>query len=374
MDDQGMYEDFRASVRHFAEEKVAPYAKIIDEEARAPIEAVKASLSLGLPGLPFPERFGGQDGDLFFQVITSEELARVCASTSICTSTNWIMMVIVNHGTEQQQQDLIPKIVRGEVQCAWGLTEPRGGSDLMGATTKAVRSADGWTITGTKRFITNGGWADWYLIFARTSEKGFSLFLVSKTDPGVSFGAQENKMGLRGSPTCDVILDNVQIPHSRLLGEADKGGPYITDALRKSRLIIASHALGIAQGAFEEAVRYSTTRQTFGQPIARHQLIRGLIATMAATVESARAVLYRAVDLEMRSHPDTKLFASIAKFQCSNAAVSVTTDAVQVHGGYGYLKDYPVERMMRDAKITQIWEGTNQIQQLMISKEVYSKY
>lgn len=374
MYDQDTYDGFRASVRRFAEEKVAPFAARVDEEARPPTEAVTASLAIGLPGLPFPERFGGQDADLFFQIIASEELSRVCASTSICTSTNWLMMLIVNHGNEEQQQTIIPQIVSGELQCAWALTEPRGGSDLMGATTKAVRSGNGWTITGTKRFITNGGWADRYVVFARTSEKGFSLFLVSKTDPGVSFGAQERKMGLRGSPTCDVVMDDVALPADRLLGTVDAAGAYITDALLASRLTIGAHALGIAQGAFEEAVRYAQTRHQFGQPIARHQLIRGMIATMAATVESARAVLYRAVQFQMAGHPDAKLLASIAKVQCSNAAVFVATEAVQVHGGYGYLKDYPVERMMRDSKVTQIWEGTNQIQQLMISKEVYAKY
>jgi alkylation response protein AidB-like acyl-CoA dehydrogenase len=371
--DHDMYNEFRASIRRFAEAKVAPYASLVDEEARAPVEAVRASLEVGLPGLPFPERFGGSDGDLFSQIIASEELARVCASTSICTSTNWLMMAVIFHGTEEQQQDLIPGIVNGTLQCAWGLTEPRGGSDLMGITSKAVRTADGWILNGTKRFITNGGWADRYLIFARTADKEFSLFLVNKDDSGVSFGMQERKMGLRGSPTCDVIMENCVLPHSRLLGKEGQGATYITDALLKSRLTIGAHALGIAQGALDEALRYTMEREQFGQPIARHQMVRGMIADMSVRVESARAILYRGVEFFMRNDPTAKHYASVAKLACSDAAMSVTMDAVQLHGGYGYLKEYAVERMMRDAKVTQIWEGTNQIQKLMIAKEVYAK-
>jgi alkylation response protein AidB-like acyl-CoA dehydrogenase len=371
--DHDTYNEFRASIRRFAEEKVKPYAALVDEDARAPIEAVRASLELGIPGLPFPEQYGGSDGDLFTQIIASEELARVCASTSICTSTNWLMMAVVHYGTEEQKRELIPGIVNGTLQCAWGLTEPRGGSDLMGATTSAVRTAEGWVLNGTKRFITNGGWADRYLIFARTSEQAFSLFLVNKEDPGVSFGAQERKMGLRGSPTCDVIMDNCVIPHARLLGQEGQGAAYITDALLKSRLTIGAHALGIAQGAFDEALGYTLEREQFGQPVARHQMVRGMVADMSVRIESARAILYRGVEFFMRDDPAAKHFACVAKIACSDAAMSVTTDAVQLHGGYGYLKDYPVERMMRDAKVTQIWEGTNQIQKLMIAKEVYAK-
>lgn len=370
--DRATYTEFRESIRRFALDKVAPYAKKVDEEERPPIEALKASLAIGLPGLPFPEHLGGQDGDLFSQILASEELARVCASTALCTTTNWLMMAVVHHGTEKQQREIIPGISRGETQCAWGLTEPKGGSDLMAISTKAIRTADGWLLNGIKRFITNGGWADWYLIFARTSEKEFSIFLVHKNDPGVSFGAKERKMGMRGSPTSDVIFDDCVIPGDRLLGELGQGTPYINEALLKSRLTIASHALGIAQGAFDEAVKYTAVREQFGQVIARHQMVRGMIADMAIKVESARAVLYRAVESFTSGDRDAKLLASIAKVQCSDAAMFVSVDAVQLHGGYGYLADYPVERMMRDAKVTQIWEGTNQIQRLMISKQVYA--
>lgn len=371
---QNEYAEFRASIRRFADEQVAPHAAVIDRDSRPPTEAFAASLQLGLPGLPYPEHLGGQGGDMFTQSIVIEELARACASTALTVSSSWIMMAVVDYGTEAQQQEIVPQIVSGAARCAWGLTEPKGGSDLMAATTSAVRSADGWVLNGTKRFITNGGWAEWYLIFARTTEKRHGIFLVHKDDPGVSFGAQERKMGMRGSPTSDVILEDCLVPSSRLLGDPESGARYINEALLRSRLQIASHAIGIAGGALEEALLYTTERQQFGQPIARFQMVRGMIADMVIKVEAGRSTLRRAVELYMAGDPDARLHASIAKVLCSDAAMAVTTDAVQLHGGYGYLEDYAVERMMRDAKVTQIWEGTNQIQRLMIAKDVYDQY
>lgn len=370
---QDAYADFRASLRRFAIDKVAPYAAIIDRDKRPPTEAFAASLQLGLPGLPYPEHLGGQDGDMFAQSIVIEELARVCASTALTVSSSWIMMAVVDYGTEAQQREIVPQIASGAARCAWGLTEPKGGSDLMAATTSAVRTADGWLLNGTKRFITNGGWAEWYLIFARTTEKRFGIFLVHKNDKGVSFGTQERKMGMRGSPTSDVILEDVLVPESRLLGDPESGALYINEALLRSRLQIASHAIGIAGGALDEALKYTCEREQFGQPIARFQLLRGMVADMVIKVESGRATLRRAVELYMAGDPAAKLYASIAKVLCSDAAMAVATDAVQLHGGYGFLEDYAVERMMRDAKVTQIWEGTNQIQRMMIAKEAYDR-
>lgn len=367
------YAEFRASIRRFATEKVMPYAAVIDQEKRPPTEAFDASIALGLPGLPYPERLGGQDGDMFAQTIVMEELARVCASTALTISSSWIMMAVVDYGTDAQQREIVPQLVSGSARCAWGLTEPKGGSDLMAATTTAVRSADGWVINGTKRFITNGGWADWYLVFARTTEKRFGIFLVNRNDPGVSFGTQERKMGMRGSPTSDVILENCIVPESRLLGDPESGALYIGEALLRSRLQIAAHAIGIAGGALDQALSYTTEREQFGQPISRFQLLRGMVADMVIKVESGRSTLRRAVELYMAGDPAAKLHASIAKVLCSDAAMAVTTDAVQLHGGYGFLEDYPVERMMRDAKVTQIWEGTNQIQRMMIAREAYDQ-
>lgn len=366
------YNEFRNQIRRFAIEQVAPHAAKVDEQERPPFEAYEASLKLGLQGIPFAEEFGGQDGDVMSQIIVVEELARVCASSATTISTCWIMMLVQRFGTQSQKEMIIPPVIQGKERSAWGLTEPRGGSDLMGVKTTAVKTADGWLLNGTKRFITNGGWADWYLIFARTDEKNFGIFLVNKNDQGVSFGAPERKMGLRGSPTSDVILDQCLIPLDRLIGEPEKGGEYIRAGLLSSRLKYAAHGLGIAQGALDAAIGYTRVREQFGRPIADFQMIKGMVADMTMKVEAGRALLNHAATLLINDHPDAKKYASMAKVMCTDAAMSVATDAVQLHGGYGYLKDYPVERMFRDAKITQIWEGTNQIQRLMIAKEAYS--
>ncbi len=365
------YRDFRTSVRRFANDELAPRAAMLDREQMPPVESFAASLSLGLPSLPYPQHLGGGEGDIYAQCVAMEELSRVCASTALAISSSWILMAVVAFGTEAQQNEVIPQITSGKARCAWGLTEPKGGSDLMAASTKAVQSGDGWVLNGTKRFITNGGWADWYLVFARTTEKRFGLFLVNKADPGVSFGAPERKMGMRGSPTSDVIMDNVALPESRLLGDPEQGARYITEALLKSRLQMSAHALGIAAGALDAALRYTTEREQFGQSISKFQMIRAMAAEMAIKVESSRSVLRHACELFIAGDPEVKLHASIAKVRCSDTAMAVTTDAVQLHGGYGYLEDYAVERMMRDAKVTQIWEGTNQIQRMMIAKEIY---
>ncbi len=368
-----VYGAFREQLRRFAKEKVEPFAACVDDEARPPLEAYNASLELGLPGLPFAQALGGQEGDVLSQIIVVEELARVCASTATTVSTCWIMMLVQRFGSEEQKQMIIPPVVRGEQRSAWGLTEPKGGSDLMGVVTSAARTANGWVLNGTKRFITNGSWADWYLIFARTGPEQFGIFLVSKDDAGVSFGAAERKMGLRGSPTCDVILENCEIPLHRVIGDPAKGGQYIRAGLLASRLKYAAHGLGIAQGALDAAVSYTQERQQFGRPIAEFQMIKGMVADMAMKVEAGRAVLMHAATLVVNNLPDAKKYASMAKVMCTDAAMAVTTDAVQLHGGYGYLKDYAVERMLRDAKVTQIWEGTNQIQRLMIAREVYKR-
>lgn len=372
MIDTDIYKEFRQTVRRFAREKVAPLAAAIDRDQRPPVEAFEASMALGLPGLPYPEALGGSNADMLSQCIMLEEVSRACPSTALTISSCWILYALMDFGTAAQQQQIVPQITAGQARCAWGLTEPKGGSDLMGATTTAVRQADGsWVINGTKRFITNGGWADWYLIFARTTEKRFGLFLVNKLDTGVSYGAPERKMGMHGSPTSDVILDSVKVAGDRLLGDPERGAEYINQALLRSRMHISAHALGIAAGALAETLRYTTEREQFGQPIARFQMVRGMVADMAIKVEAARNTLYHAIALYEAGDPECKRQASIAKVLCTDAAMAVSTDAVQLHGGYGYLEDYPVERMMRDAKVTQIWEGTNQIQRLMIAKDTY---
>lgn len=372
--EQQKYQEFRDNLRRFALERVAPHAARVDRESRPPIEAIDAALELGLPGLPFPEHLGGSDGDLFAQVLTTEELARVCASTSLTITSGWVLEGVVSHGSAELQQSVIRPVAEGRLRGAWGLTEPQGGSNLMGARTVArPDSLGGWVLNGTKRFITNAGWADWYLIFASTGPKAFGIFMVHRDDPGIRFGKLEDKMGMRGSPTADVILEDCTIPAGREVGDPQKGAIYITEMLHNSRLTIAAHALGIAQGALDEAVKYTEERVQFDQTLSRFQLVRAMVADMALKVEAARSVLYQAVDHRMHDHPDARNYASLAKVLCSDAAMAVTTDAVQLHGGYGYLKDYAVERMMRDAKVTQIWEGTNQIQRLLIAKEIYAR-
>jgi alkylation response protein AidB-like acyl-CoA dehydrogenase len=370
--EQSSYQEFRDSLRRFALEKVAPHAAAVDREARPPVEAIEAAMALGLPGLPFEERLGGSGGDLFSQVLTTEELARVCASTSLTITSGWVLEGVAAHGSPALQEAVVRPVAEGRMRGAWGLTEPQGGSNLMGARTQARRVGDGWLLSGTKRFITNAGWADWYLIFAKTGPECFGIFMVHRDDPGIRFGRQEDKMGMRGSPTADVILEDCRIPAGREVGDPQRGAEYIVEMLHNSRLTIAAHALGIAQGALDEALNYTRSREQFGQPISRFQLLRGMVADMVLKVEAARSVLYQAVDHRMHAHPRARKFASLAKVLCSDAAMAVATDAVQLHGGYGFLKDYPVERMMRDAKVTQIWEGTNQIQRLLIAKEAYA--
>ncbi len=370
--EQDKYQDFRRNLQRFVVRDVAPHAATVDREGRPPLEAIGAARALGLPGLAFPERLGGSDGDLFAQVITTEELARGCASASLTITSGWVLEGIVQYGSNELQELVLPPICNGDMRGAWGLTEPQGGSNLMGARTAAKRDGDGWVLDGTKRFITNAGWADWYLIFARTADNAFGLFMVHREDPGIRFGKAEDKMGMRGSPTADVILEQCRIPAGRAIGDPDKGGTYIVEMLHNSRLTIAAHALGIAQGALDEALKYTQERSQFDQTISRFQTVRIMIADMALKVEAARSLLYQAVDYRIQSHPDSRRYASLAKVLCSDAAMAVSTDSVQLHGGYGYLKDYPIERMMRDAKVTQIWEGTNQIQRLLIAKETYA--
>ncbi|MEE4378047.1 MAG: acyl-CoA dehydrogenase family protein [Candidatus Competibacteraceae bacterium] len=367
-----VYEEFRDVVRRFAEEKVKPFAAIIDHENRAPEEAFEAARELGLQGVPFPEEFGGSDGDLMLQVITAEELARVCASSSLTISSSWLFSVIVENGSDELKA-LVHDVASGEKKAAWCLTEPQAGSDLMAIKGNAKKVDGGWVINGNKRFITNGGWADWYLVLVRTGsndDRSFGVFVVSKDDEGISFGAKEDKMGQRGSPTSDVILDDCFVPDFRCVGDPQKGLLYFKNYLKTSRLTISGLALGIAQGALDEAVRYTNERVQMGQAIAQFQMVKGMIADMAVKVESSRALLYKAVNMSINNEPGVESFSSMAKIACCDAAMAVATDAVQLHGGYGYLKEYPIERMFRDAKITQIYDGSNQVMRQIVADQL----
>jgi alkylation response protein AidB-like acyl-CoA dehydrogenase len=366
------YDEFRGMIRRLTRERVVPHAIQVDREARPPLEAVAAFREAGLMGLPFPEKFGGQDGDLMTQTIAVEEVSRGCASSGLTLMTGWAALdPLARFGSDALKEEILPSIASGEKFAGWCLTEPHGGSNVAGIRTSARLERGYWIINGTKRFITNAGWADWYLVLARTDEKAMGIFMVHKDDPGIRFGRQEDKMGLRGSPTADVLFEDCRIPQDRVVGDAQGGYERMMVSLSISRPLIAAQALGIAQGALDEAVAYTKTRAPFGQPVSRYQLTRGMVADMAVKVESSRAVLYRAVELIESDPVKARVFASMAKLLCSDTAMEVTTQAVQLHGGYGYLKEYPVERMMRDAKITQIYEGTNQIQRMIIAKHVY---
>ena len=368
-----IYKEFRNSVRRLANDKVKPHAAKVDHEKARPLEAHAAFRDAGLLGLPFAEEYGGQNGDFMTQIIAIEEVARVDATACLAMSNNWIALhPVVSHGSEALKAKVLPTVCSGQSMVSVCLTEPTAGSDLAGLKTKAERRDGGWVLNGSKRFITHAGWSDWYVVLTRTGEKNYAVFVVERDNPGISFGKPEAKMGMRGSPTADVNFNDCFVGDDALIGDPMQGYRYMMDSLNNSRPMIAAQALGIAQGALDEAITYTRDRQQFGQAIAQFQLVRAMIADMTIKVESARALLYHTLEL-METEPEkARAFASMAKVLCSDTAMSVTTDAVQLHGGYGFTEDYPVERMMRDAKITQIYEGTNQIQRLIIAKHAYA--
>ncbi|AQA01592.1 acyl-CoA dehydrogenase [Mycobacterium sp. MS1601] len=368
------HHEFRASIRKLAQAKIAPHSADVDDKERFPAEAWSALCSSELPGLAHPESLGGSGADLLSQVIAVEEVAASCASSALVLLVNWAgTSTVLSQGSDELKQLVIPGVASGAAGAAWCMTEPLVGSDLSAISTTAVQQGSDWIINGQKRFVSNAPWADWYAVLAKTGEKSLGVFIVHKDDNGVSFGAPEKKMGMRGSPTTDVVLDDCRLPAVRVVNDPHQGLTYISAELNVSRTLIAAQALGIAQGAFDAAVAYTTDREQFGQPIARFQMLRGMVADMAIKIESARSLLYDAVRLIEAGEPAARAKAAMAKLLCSDNAMSVATDAVQLHGGYGFVRDYPVERMMRDAKITQIYEGTNQIQRLLVAKSVYGK-
>lgn len=367
-----IYEQFRANVRRLATAKIAPHAAAYDEEARFPEESLKAFKELDLVSLAFDEEIGGQAGDVLTQSITLEELGRVCASSSLTLMVIWAGSVpVAKHGSAKLRDEVIRPAVKGDTVFSICLTEPQTGSNLFALKTRAEKKGNEWVLKGQKRFISSATRSDWYTVLARTGEKTFGLFVVHKDDPGLSFGKKERKLGIRGSPTADVIFDDCRIPEHRCVGDPVKGYDYITDSLSYTRILIGAQALGIAQGAFDAAVTYTSGREQFGQVISRFQMIRGIVADLATKIEASRSLLYRAAQALDAKNPSARSLASMAKLLCSDTAMEVATQAVQLHGGVGYTCDFPVERMMRDAKITQIYEGTNEIQRLIIAKNIY---
>jgi alkylation response protein AidB-like acyl-CoA dehydrogenase len=363
----------RDMVREFAEKEVAPSARIRDEEEHFDRELMFGRLAeLGLTGIIFPEQYGGGGADYISYAIAVEELSRVCASTGVTLSAHISLgsNPIFLFGTEEQKQRFLKPMAQGEKLGAFGLTEPSAGSDAGGTRTTAVRDGNDWVINGTKIFITNAGEGDTYVVFARTdkdAEKhhGISAFIVEKGAPGFSFGKKEKKLGIRSSPTLELVFDSCRIPSENMLGDAGQGFKVAMKTLDGGRIGIASQALGIAQGALDASIAYAKERRQFDSPIARFQGVQFQLADMATQVEAARLLVYKAAYRASAGLPYST-DSAMAKLFASETAMKVATQAVQIFGGYGYTREFPVERMMRDAKITEIYEGTSEIQRLVI--------
>lgn len=367
------HEMIRKMVRDFAKNEVAPTAAERDEEERFDRAIFDQMAELGLTGILWPEEYGGIGSDYLAYVIAIEELSRVCASTGVTLSahTSLAGWPIFKFGTEEQKQTFLRPMAEGKKIGAYGLTEPGSGSDAGGMKTIAKRDGDHYVLNGSKIFITNGGIADIYVVFALTDpeskQRGTSAFIVESDTPGFSVGKKESKLGIRSSPTTEIMFEDCRIPVENLLGEEGQGFKIAMQTLDGGRNGIAAQAVGIAQGALDASVEYARERHQFGKPIAAQQGIGFKLADMATDVEAARLLTYQAAWLESEGLPYGKESA-MSKVFAGDAAMKVTTEAVQVFGGYGYTKDYPVERYMRDAKITQIYEGTQEIQRLVISR------
>jgi alkylation response protein AidB-like acyl-CoA dehydrogenase len=370
----------RQTVRELATAKIAPAAADVDAAGRFPYEALDALIGAGLHAVHIPEDYGGQGADALAAVIVIEEVARACAASSLIPAVNKLGTVpLLLAGAEELKQRYLPPVARGEALFSYALSEAHAGSDAAAMKTRAVRDGEQWVLNGTKTWITNAGESQYYTLMAVTDPaagaRGISAFVVEKSDPGVSFGPPENKLGIKGSPTRTVILEDVPVPASRMIGEPGTGFRTALATLDHTRITIAAQAIGIAQGALDYAASYVKQRSQFGRAIAEFQGVQFMLADMAMTLEAARQLTYHAAALSEKAMQGEQVsgltFASsAAKCFASDTAMAITTDAVQLLGGYGYVRDYPVERMMRDAKITQIYEGTNQIQRVVLARQL----
>ncbi len=367
----------RETVRSFAENEVASSAAERDENERFDRELMFDKVAeLGLAGIVFPEEYGGAGGDYISYAIAVEELSRVCASTGVTLSAHLSLGAnpVWMFGTEEQKKNFLIPMAEGTKLGAFALTEPSAGSDAGGTRTFAVRDGEEWILNGSKIFITNGGDAETYIVFARTDKDaqkhhGISAFIIDKDTPGFSFGKKEMKMGIRSSLTCELVFENCRIPADRLLGKEGEGFKIAMKTLDGGRIGIAAQALGIAQGAYEAALDYSRERKQFEQPIASFQGVQFILADMALRIEASRLLVYQSAWRASAGLSYGKESA-MAKLSASETAMWVTTKAVQVHGGYGYTREFPVERMMRDAKITEIYEGTSEVQRVVIGAAI----
>ncbi|MCR5671087.1 MAG: acyl-CoA dehydrogenase [Butyrivibrio sp.] len=376
------HEMARALFREFAEKEVKPHAIDVDETEEFPMETVKKMQKYGFMGIPIPKEYGGQGCDPLTYVMCVEELAKVCGTTAVIVSAHTSLCCdpIMTYGTEEQKQKYLVPLAKGEKLGAFGLTEPMAGTDAQGVQTKAVLSEDGkeWILNGSKCFITNGEVADVYIIIAYTDivedkkgrkQKKFSAFIVEKGTPGFTFGTKENKMGIRGSSTYELIFQDCHIPAENLLGARGKGFPIAMHTLDGGRIGIAAQALGIAEGALDRTVEYVKERKQFGRAIGQFQNTQFQLANMATQCEAAKMLVYAAADAK-KNCDRYSVEAAKAKLFAAEVAMDVTTKAVQLHGGYGYIREYEVERMMRDAKITEIYEGTSEVQRMVISGDL----
>jgi alkylation response protein AidB-like acyl-CoA dehydrogenase len=374
------HQALRESVRALADDKIAPRAAEVDRTAEFPWDVYDALVKADFHAVHIPEAYGGAGADAIATAIVIEEVARACAASSLIPAVNKLGTVpLMLSASDDLKQRYLPPVARGEAMFCYALSEPEAGSDAAAMKTRAVRDGDSYVLNGVKRWITNAGVAKFYTVMAVTDPSagsgGISAFVVEKDDPGFSFGAPEHKLGIKGSPTRELYFDNCVIPADRIIGEEGTGFRTALRTLDHTRITIAAQALGIAQGALDYALSYVKERQQFGQPVAGFQGVQFMLADMAMKLEAARQLTYAAAAKSERAmagaaEPELTFFSSACKCAASDAAMEITTDAVQLLGGYGYVNDYPVERMMRDAKITQIYEGTNQIQRVVMARHL----
>jgi alkylation response protein AidB-like acyl-CoA dehydrogenase len=377
------HDALRESVRALAEEKIAPHAAQVDQASEFPQEAHDALVKADLHAVHIPEAYGGGGADAIATAIVIEEVARVCASSSLIPAVNKLGTVpLILAASEEVKQRYLAPVARGEAMFSYALSEPEAGSDAAAMKTRAVRDGDSYVLNGVKRWITNAGISRFYTVMAVTDPAegagGISAFVVESGDEGFSYGAPEHKLGIKGSPTRELYFDNCVIPADRMIGEEGSGFRTALATLDHTRITIAAQALGIAQGALDYATGYVKERRQFGQPVAEFQGVQFMLADMAMKIEAARQLTYAAAarsERAMSGEPaaDLVFMSSACKCFASDVAMDVTTDAVQLLGGYGYVSDYPVERMMRDAKITQIYDGTNQIQRVIMARQLLGR-
>lgn len=369
------HEAIREAVREVCAAKVAPHAAEADETGEFPKASYDALRAADFHAPHIPVEYGGAGADALATAIVIEEVARACASSSLIPAVNKLgTMPLLLAGSEELKRRYLSRVASGDAMFSYCLSEPEAGSDAASMTTRAVRDGDHWVLNGVKRWITNAGVSEFYTVFAVTDptarSRGISAFVVEKSDAGVSFGAPEKKLGIKGSPTREVYLDNVRIPADRMIGAEGTGFATAMRTLDHTRVTIAAQALGIAQGALDYAKGYVQERKQFGKAVAEFQGVQFMLADMGMKLEAARQLTYAAAGKSERGDADLTYFGAAAKCFASDAAMEITTDAVQLLGGYGYTRDYPVERMMRDAKITQIYEGTNQVQRIVMARQL----